>query len=80
MAREQELIKLASELLGLKPKSVSLDSDLVEDLGADDLDVVELIGQVEEHYQVLLPENAAETVKTLHDILEHLEQQLGAEG
>lgn len=79
MTREHDLIKLASELLGLKAKVVSLDADLVDDLGADDLDVVELIGQVEEHYQVLLPENAAETVKTLHDILEQLEQQLGAE-
>ena len=53
------------EQLGIEPDEVQMNSNFVNDLGADDLDFVELIMAFEEEFEVEIPDNVAERIKTV---------------
>ena len=76
MARQlefSELQKLASEILGVDPQDVQMDKSFARDLAADSLDLVELIAAVEDKYDVELPEEELERMKTISDLWKYLE-------
>ena len=60
---QEKIIKLVAEKLNKKVEDIKLDSRLVEDLGADSLDVVELIMTFEDEFGVSLPDEEVEKVK-----------------
>lgn len=65
--------KIIAEVVGCDQNSVKDDSNFVEDLGYDSLNVVELIMQIEEEYDIEMPDEDVEelhTVKSLKDYIE----------
>jgi acyl carrier protein len=68
-----ELQKLASEILGVDQQDVQMDKSFARDLAADSLDLVELIAAVEDKYDVELPEEELEKMKTISDLWKYLE-------
>lgn len=65
---------IISEQLGIAEDEITPDSSFVEDLGADSLDIVEVVMAIEEEYGVELPDSVVEemeTVKNLTDFVEH---------
>ena len=58
--------------LGVDAEAVTIDSTL-EDLGADSLDAVELIMQIEEEFEVEIPDEVASNMKTVKDIVDYIE-------
>ena len=65
--------KIVAEVVGCNQDSVKDDSNFVEDLGFDSLNVVELIMQIEEEYDIEMPDEDVEelhTVKSLKDYIE----------
>jgi len=68
-----ELQKLAAEILGVDPQDVQMDKSFARDLAADSLDLVELIAAVEDKYDVELPEEELEKMKTISDLWKYLE-------
>ena len=68
-----ELQKLASEILGVDPQDVQMDKSFARDLAADSLDLVELIAAVEDKWDVELPEEELEKMKTIADLWKYLE-------
>jgi len=66
---EQKIIALVAETLGKKAEEIKLTSRLVEDLGADSLDVVELIMSFEDEFGVSLPDEEIAKMKTIGDIV-----------
>ena len=68
-----ELQTLASEILGVDPQDVQMDKSFARDLAADSLDLVELIAAVEDKYDVELPEDELERMKTISDLWKYLE-------
>ena len=66
---EQKIIALVAEKLGKKDEEISLTSRLVEDLGADSLDVVELIMAFEDEFGVSLPDEEIAKMKTVGDVI-----------
>ena len=68
-----ELQKLAAEILGVDPQDVQMDKSFARDLAADSLDLVELIAAVEDKYDVELPEEELEKMKTISDLWRYLE-------
>ncbi len=68
-----ELQNLASEILGVEPQDVQMDKSFARDLAADSLDLVELIAAVEDKYDVELPEEELEKMKTISDLWKYLE-------
>ena len=71
----KELQDLAAEILGVEPDQVQLDKSFQRDLAADSLDLVELIAAVEDKYDVELPEEELEKMKTIGDLWTYLGQK-----
>ncbi|MCG6910152.1 MAG: acyl carrier protein [Deltaproteobacteria bacterium] len=63
---------ILSEKFNLRPETLTLDDYLVDDLGADSLDIVELILYLEENYGVPIDEDQAEMLETVGDVVDFL--------
>ena len=59
--------------LKVSDDDVTLETDLIYDLGADSLDAVELIMAIEEEYELSIPDEEAEKMRTVNDIVKYLE-------
>ena len=68
-----EKIKSAlSEQLGIDESTITLESTFVEDLNIDSLDLVELILALVEEYQIVIPEEEAENLTTVGDVVNYV--------
>ena len=61
------------EQLGVDEAEVTIDSTFIDDLGADSLDIVELIMAFEEEFNVEIPDDVAEKIKTDKDTVEYID-------
>ena len=61
------------EQLGVDEAEVTIDSTFIDDLGADSLDIVELIMAFEEEFNVEIPDEVAEKIKTVKDTVEYID-------
>lgn len=68
-----EIAKKLSEQLGIPQSKVTLESRIVEDLGADSLDVVELLMQLEDNTGKTIPDDKVASIKTVGDLIKTLE-------
>ena len=66
----EKIVKKLAEQLGIEVETITPQSEVVKDLGADSLDVVELMMALEDEYGVTLPEGEVENVKTVQDIVD----------
>ena len=65
---------MLAKQLNLSPDKITMESDVVKDLGADSLDVVELLISLEDDYGISIPEDDIVNVKTVKDIGEMIEK------
>jgi acyl carrier protein len=68
-----ELRKLVAEQLGVNEKQVKPEASFAEDLGADSLDLVELIMVLEEKFGIEIPDEEAEKLVTVQDAIDYLQ-------
>lgn len=68
----EEIAKILSEQLGIPQSKITLESRIVEDLGADSLDVVELLMQLEDTTGKTIPDDKVAAIKTVGDLVETL--------
>lgn len=73
MAIFEEVKSVVVEQLSVAPDAVKLESKIIEDLGADSLDVVELVMALEEKFEVEIPDSEAEKLKTIQDVVSFVE-------
>lgn len=64
------------EQLGVEADEVNIDSTFIDDLGADSLDIVELIMAFEEEFGIEIPDEAAEKIKTVSNVVDYIDQEL----
>ena len=64
------------EQLGIKPEEVTMGASFVEDLGADSLDVVELVMAFEEEFDLKIPDEDAEKIGTVASAVEYIKAQI----
>ena len=69
---------LVSEQLGVEPAVLNSDANILEDLGADSLDVVELVMAIEEAFDIEISDEDAETIRTLGDVEKYVAEKLAA--
>jgi acyl carrier protein len=69
--------KIVVEHLGVEPDKVTEDASVIDDLGADSLDIVELVMAFEEEFGVEIPDDAAEKITTVNDAIEYIDQNKG---
>ena len=74
MATFDKVRDIVVEQLGSEADEVTLESTFIDDLGADSLDIVELIMAVEEEFNVEIPDEAAEKIKTVQDVVNYIDQ------
>lgn len=60
------------EQLGVNESEITMDSIFTDDLGADSLDLVEFIMSLEEEFDIEIPDEAAEKVSTVSDVVEYI--------
>ena len=64
---EQKVKAIIAENLGVNADEIKITSSFIDDLGADSLDIVELVMQMEEEFEVEIPDEEAENIKTGQD-------------
>ena len=69
-----QIKEILAEQLDLDESKITLDSDIVEDLEADSLDVVDLVMSMEDTFGVEVPDEAIENFKTVGDIVRYIEE------
>jgi acyl carrier protein len=72
---EQRVKKIIAEQLDVNPDQVTPEARLIDDLGADSLDAVELIMALEEEFGHDIPDEQAEKMQTVGDIIKYIEEQ-----
>lgn len=70
--------ELLAHQLEVEPESIGPDTDIFEDLGADSLDVVELVMSIEEEYDIVITDERASNVRTVGQVVELLEELMAA--
>lgn len=65
---------MLAEALNLSPEKVTPDAKIVDDLGADSLDVVELLSQLEDEYGITIPDDEVEALVTVADVAAEVEK------
>ena len=66
--------KIVVEHLGVESEKVTEEASFIDDLGADSLDIVELVMAFEEEFGVEIPDDAAEKITTVKDAIDYIEQ------
>ena len=62
--------------LGVADNTVTLEASFIDDLGADSLDIVELIMALEEEFDLEIPDNDAEKVVTVGDVVDYIKDNI----
>jgi len=74
MALFDDIKEVVVEQLNVNPDEVKPESKFVEDLGADSLDVVELVMALEEKFNIEIPDDQAEKIHTVGDAVKYIEE------
>ncbi|WP_343192436.1 acyl carrier protein [Buchnera aphidicola (Taiwanaphis decaspermi)] len=69
---ENKIKKIISEQLGIEIKNINNDSYFVKDLGADSLDMIELIMSIEEKFNIEISDKEAQNMNCINKIVEYL--------
>ena len=72
---EQRVKDIIVEQLGVKPDQVTPEAKFIEDLGADSLDTVELVMALEEEFGNEIPDEQAEKLQSVGDVIKYVEDQ-----
>ncbi len=72
----EKLQKIISEVLGVEPEEITLDSTFIDDLGADSLDVFQIIMAIEEEFDIEIDNDAAEKISTVGDAVEAIKNAI----
>ncbi len=75
MAVADKVIELISQQLNKPIEEITEDKEVVKDLGADSLDVVEMLMSLEEEFSITVPEEDAVNIKTVGDIIKLIESK-----
>lgn len=74
---ESKVFDLVSKQLGVAKEKVTREASFVSDLGADSLDTVELVMEIEEAFDLSIPDEAAEKIQTVGDAIKYIEAHVG---
>ena len=68
----EKVKEIIVEQLGVEEDDVTLESSFIDDLGADSLDIVELVMALEEEFDIEIPDSDAEKVVTVGDVVDYI--------
>ncbi len=65
---------LLAEQLDIEPSAITMESDIMEDFDADSLDIVDMVMTLEDEFEVEVPDEAVETLRTVGDVVRFIEE------
>ncbi len=71
-----EVKEILVDQLEIKGEDIEMDSSLIDDLGADSLDVIDIVMTIEDQYSVEVPDEAVKLIKTVEDIVSFIESNI----
>jgi acyl carrier protein len=71
---EQRVVEIVCEHLAVQKDQVNRNTKFIEDIGADSLDIVELVMELEEEFDIQIPDDQAEKIKTVGEAVDFIEQ------
>ena len=77
-AEQNRIIDIIANQLGVDKEMVTPSANIVDDLGADSLDVVELVMALEESFDTEIPDEEAEKIRTVQDIFDYMQKKAAA--
>ena len=77
MSVTEKVKKMIVDQLGVSESEVIPEAKFIDDLGADSLDIVELIMALEDEYSIEIPDEDAEKMETVGDAIKYIEDRLG---
>lgn len=77
MATAEKVKSIIVEQLGVDEDEVTLDASFTDDLGADSLDIVELVMAFEEEFGIEIPDEEAEKISNVREAVEYIDQHAG---
>ena len=78
MALEERVMDLIVEQLGVSREEAVAKASFIDDLGADSLDIVELVMAMEESFDIEIPDDDAEKIQTIGDAFSYVKGRLGS--
>jgi acyl carrier protein len=69
---EAKVKSIIADQLGVSEDEIKLESSFIEDLGADSLDIVELVMAMEEEFEIEIPDEEAENIKAVGDAINYI--------
>lgn len=70
----ERVIEIVAEQLGVSKEQITPETSFVNDLGADSLDTIELVMELEEEFDINIPDEASEKIQTVGQAIEHIER------
>ena len=72
----EKVKEIIIEQLGVSETSITIEASFIDDLGADSLDIVELVMALEEEFDLEIPDSDAEKVVTVGDVVEYIKENV----
>ncbi len=72
----EKIKNLLAEQLDADENDMTMDTDIAKDLGADSLDVVELLMAIEDEFDIEIPDEEIENIKTIGDLVEYIQSNI----
>ncbi len=72
----EEMKRIIVEIKDIPEEQITLESNFADDLEADSLDIVEMLMLLEEKFEIQIPEEAAEKMKTVQDVVDYVKAKL----
>ncbi len=73
---QEQVTAIIAEHLDVEMREVTMEASLIDDLGADSLDIVELVMVVEEQFGIEVPDEDAENMETVGDVIAYVEKKV----
>ena len=72
----EQIKTILSEQLEVNPDIINMDTNIADELGADSLDVVELLVSIEDEFDVEIPDDKIEGLKTVGNVVEYIQEHM----
>ena len=74
MSVQDRVIEIVSEQLNVSKEQITMETSFINDLGADSLDLVELVMEFEDEFDITIPDEEAEQIKTVGQAVKYIEE------
>lgn len=74
---EERVVDIVAEQLGVDKDKITRETHFVNDLGADSLDTVELVMELEEEFDISIPQDAADKIQRVGEAIDYIEKNQG---